>query len=63
MTAAPILNTERFAPNKRPRHTDTRRPISMHTRLIKADTTPEPPTHPDTTVAEQVIGALKAEPA
>jgi len=35
----------------------------MHTRLIAADTTPEPPTDLDTTVAEQVIGALKAEPA
>jgi hypothetical protein len=63
ITAAPILETERFDPNKPSRHTDTRRPSNMHTRLIEADTTPEPRTDLDTTVAEQVIGILKAEPA
>jgi uncharacterized iron-regulated membrane protein len=35
----------------------------MHTRLIEADTAAsEPRTEADTTVAEQLLGALKAEP-
>ena len=34
----------------------------MHTRPIEADSTPEPRTDLDTTVAEQLLGALKAEP-
>jgi len=34
----------------------------MHTRPIEADSTREPRTDPDTTVAEQLLAALKAEP-
>jgi hypothetical protein len=34
----------------------------MHTRLIEADTAREPRTEVDTTVAEQLLGALKHQP-
>jgi len=61
MTAANPQN--RALRRKQPsRQTDTRRPSNLHTRPIEADISPEPPTDLKTTVAEQVIGALKAEP-
>ena len=34
----------------------------MHTRPIEADLAPEPRTDLDATVADQLLGALKAEP-